>query len=329
MSARVAVNSGASADRIVEVAAAVIQRDDGSFLLASRPPDKPYAGYWEFPGGKLESGESARDALARELAEELGIEAQTVYPWLCRVYAYTHATVRIHFLRVLKWSGDLHPQEGQSISWQRPEAPSVEPMLPANAPILKALLLPAVYAITNAQYAGTTRALEQLDAALTDGLRLVQIREKQMSIAVLKPFAEQVVERTHRAGGLVMVNASEELAIQVGADGVHLTATQLMTARRRPALVWCGASCHDEAELRRAEELEVDFAVLGPVHATASHPGVASLGWKRFEQLLQGRQMPVYALGGLGVEDLERAWSCGAHGAAMIRGAWNTKRSAT
>src|SRR5918994_6473274 len=98
---------------IIEVAAAVLQRPDGSFLLAQRPPGKVYAGYWEFPGGKVEPGEPAAAALARELHEELGIDVECAYPWLTRVFTYPHATVRLNFFRVTRWRGEPHPREDQ------------------------------------------------------------------------------------------------------------------------------------------------------------------------------------------------------------------------
>jgi len=125
--------------KITEVAAAVIERPDGTFLLACRPEGKPYPGYWEFPGGKIEAGEDPRAALGRELKEELGIDVRAATPWITRVYAYTHATVRLHFFRVTAWDGEPQPLEDQGIAWQRPEAPDVTPMLPANAPVLSAL----------------------------------------------------------------------------------------------------------------------------------------------------------------------------------------------
>src|SRR5258706_9289614 len=113
---------------VVEVAAAVIQRPDGSFLLAQRPPGKVYAGYWEFPGGKAEPGETPERALVRELHEELGIDVMRSYPWITRVFAYPHATVRLNFFRVLAWQGEPHPREDQAIVWQRLDAPMAQPM---------------------------------------------------------------------------------------------------------------------------------------------------------------------------------------------------------
>src|SRR5688500_6913835 len=132
---------------IIEVAAAVIQRADGAFLLAQRPTGKVYAGYWEFPGGKIEPGEPAGRALARELHEELGIDIGEAFPWITRVYTYPHGTVRLQFFKILSWRGEPHPREDQAISWQQAGAPMAAPMLPANAPVLAALALPTEYAV--------------------------------------------------------------------------------------------------------------------------------------------------------------------------------------
>jgi 8-oxo-dGTP diphosphatase len=123
-------------------------------------------------------------------------------------------------------------------------------------------------------------------------------------------------------GAKVLVNADAALACEIGADGVHLTAEQLRSAPARPDLPWCGASCHSIEELRRAETLGVDFVVLGPVHATPSHPDAVPLGWEQFREIAAGATVPVYALGGIVPSDLEQAMSCGAHGIAMVRGSW-------
>ncbi|MEK6210481.1 MAG: Nudix family hydrolase [Pseudomonadota bacterium] len=306
----------------MDVAAAVIERDDGSFLLAQRPQGKAYAGYWEFPGGKVEAGEPVAEALRRELHEELGIDLVQGYPWITRVYSYPHATVRLHFHRVLKWQGEPHPHEEQALAWQRCGALSVAPMLPANAPVLKALSLPIVYAITHAWETGVGRALVQLDDALAKGLRLVQIREGKLERPAREAFAAQVAQRVHALGGIVLVNSDERLAGRISADGVHLPAQALMAARQRPQFEWCGASCHDAAELARAAELGVDFAVLGPVLEKPGQPDLPGIGLQRFGDLAGGRPLPVFALGGMRLSDLDSARARGAHGVAMIRGAW-------
>lgn len=299
----------------VEVAAAVIQRADGAFLLARRPAGKAYAGYWEFPGGKIEPGEGAERALARELREELGIEACTSFPWLTREYTYPHASVRLNFFRVTAWKGDPHPKEQQAIAWQRFDAPLAAPMLPANAPVLAALALPHEYAITDAEHYGAAVMLQRMRARLAQGLQLVQVRDR--GLTGREAFVRNAVRLAHRHGARVLVSGGPALG-----DGVHFTAAQLMALTVRPAPGLAAASCHDQAELARAMALQLDFAVLGPVKATASHPAARPLGWEEFARIARGASIPIYAIGGMTRRDLESAWRAGAHGVAMISGAW-------
>jgi 8-oxo-dGTP diphosphatase len=293
---------------VIEVAAAVIQRADGAFLLAQRPAGKVYAGYWEFPGGKIEPGEAADKALARELNEELGIEVARAYPWITRVYTYPHGTVRLQFFRIVAWRNEPHPLEDQAISWQAPGTPMAAPMLPANAPVLAALGLPTEYAVTDARRFG----LAHLEARLRSGLKLVQVREPLLPVEERKRFTQQVIELAHRYGCRVMVKEPFP-----GADGVHFTASQLVQLKSRPVDGLAAASCHRREELERAMALGLDFAVLGPIRDKSP-----ALGWDRFGELARGSSIPVYAIGGLTRADLADAWRAGAHGVAMIRGAW-------
>ena len=306
----------------VEVVAAVIERPDGAFLLAQRPADKVYAGYWEFPGGKVEPGEPLAAALARELHEELGIEVERAYPWIVRNFVYPHAAVRLNFFRVRLWRGEPHGKEGQQLAWQRLSALEVAPLLPANAPVLRALRLPFEYAITHAGEIGEARQLDALDQRLAQGLRLIQVREKSMRAPALERFAQAVIARARPQGAIVLINSDIELAQRLGADGVHLNSVQLFGMGRRPALDWCAASCHNAAELACAVRLGVDFVVLGPVQPTPTHPDARILGWDGFGALVQGLTVPVFALGGMEPGDLETAWCCGAQGIAMVRGSW-------
>jgi 8-oxo-dGTP diphosphatase len=302
----------------VEVVAAVMQRADGAFLLAQRPPGKVYAGYWEFPGGKVEAGEPLQAALARELHEELGIELTRAYPWITRVFTYPHATVRLNFFRVAQWRGDPHPRENQAIAWQRPQGPMAEPMLPANAPVLASLALPTEYAISAAAALGVPAMLAALERRLEDGLKLLQVREPELTYEGRKLFTEQAIGLAHRYACKVLV---KEPGFPQ-ADGLHLTARELMDCRAKPNAALVAASCHTREEIQRAAHLALDFAVLGPVKATASHAGSEGIGWRRFAELARGSSIPIYAIGGLAGQDMEDAWQAGAHGIAMIRGSW-------
>ena len=310
---------------ITEVAAAVLVDRTGRFLLAQRPPGKVYAGYWEFPGGKLEPGEAPFHALRRELEEELGITVRTAYPWITLTYPYPHAFVRLRFFRVTDWAGELHPHEGQAVAWQRVENVGVAPVLPANDPVLRALALPHVYGITHAQL-GTEDLLARLDAAFASGLRLVQLRDKELGADALVAVGRLVARRCRAAGAKLLVNGDPDLARRIGADGLHLSAARLTSLTARPEIDVCAASCHDRAELDRAADLGVDFVVLGPVHPTPTHQGMSTLGWDRFARLVEDYPLPVFALGGIRPDDLAVAWSRGAHGIAMMRGAWQANR---
>jgi 8-oxo-dGTP diphosphatase len=312
-----------SVETPVDVAAAIFTRPDGSFLLAQRPESKVYSGYWEFPGGKVEPGESVTHALAREIQEELGVEVRRAYPWITRVYTYPHATVRLHFHRVVEWHGTPRCKEHQAIAWQTLDSLTVSPLLPANGPVLGALSLPAEYAISNASEVGEASFLESLQRRLAGGLRLVQVRERSMPAATLARLVERVVAAARGYGARVLVNGDADVALATGADGVQLTERQLLGLADRPPLPLVGASCHGSETLRRAEALEANFAVLGPVKATPTHPGVALLGWDRFAAIAAQAAIPVYAIGGLTRTDFDAAWPHGAHGLAMIRGSWD------
>lgn len=307
---------------LVNVAVAVVQRSDGCVLLAERPQGKSSGGFWEFPGGKFEIAENAQQALAREVREEIGIEIDRAYPWMTYEHTYPDKRVRLHFYRILAWHGTPHGREGQRISWEDPQALTVGPLLPANEKVLRALSLPPLYAITQVRKYGVAAFMDQLHAALERGVRLIQVREPEMTAEQLAQFARRVVVAAHAHGARVLVNGDAAIAQRAGADGVHFQARQLLRLMTPPAFEFWAASCHDAAELARAAELHASFAVLSPVLPTASHPGVPGMGWGAFEALTRQYPLPVYALGGMKPELLETAMGHGAHGVALLSGIW-------
>ncbi|MBV8659894.1 MAG: Nudix family hydrolase [Burkholderiales bacterium] len=308
--------------KITHVAAGILIKPDGAFLLGSRPEGKPYAGYWEFPGGKLEAGETPYDALKRELHEEMGVTVTAAYPWMVQTFTYPHATVRLNFFKVTGWEGVPHPHEGQSFAWQAPGALTVEPMLPANTPILRGLALPEVLVLSNVAELGEAGWLQQLEQRLASGLRWLVLREPQLDDPAYANLARQTIARCHAHGARLVVHGRPALAAELGADGVHLTSAQLMATQERPD-GWCGASVHSEEALVRAAALGLDYTVLGSIRATQTHPGGAVIGWDGFSRLVaKGWPFPVYGIGGMTLADLHDAHQAGAQGVAMIRAAW-------
>jgi 8-oxo-dGTP diphosphatase len=320
---------------ITHVAVGVIQRQDGLVLLAERPVGKPWAGYWEFPGGKIEEGETPEYALKRELQEELGIEVKSLYPWLTRTFDYaakydsngqleSHSkTVQLHFFIVTKWDSEPIGLEKQTLVWQSPEKIEVSPMLPANAPIFAALSLPTIYAITNSNELGEDLFFERLKDALGNGLKIIQLREKQYSAESFEIFAGRVIKMAAPFGARIVINSNNKFdRSNLNFAGIHLSSTDLMQLQTKPVGMLCGASCHNEKEMAQAEVLNLDYVILSPVQMTSSHPNAEILGWDRFADMIRNYSLPVYALGGMKLSDLHQARLRGAHGVAMLRNAW-------
>ncbi len=305
--------------KITEVAAAVLLRPDGSFLLGQRSPGTFYPGYWEFPGGKVEAGETPRQALVRELAEELEIVVRRAHPWVVREFEYEHAHVRLHFFRVTAWEGELRDHVHAALEWQRPGETTVAPMLPANAPILKALTLPASCALTRAGQVGAERQLADLEGALGRGLRLVLLHEPALEAAHRAAFLRRAVALCRGSGARVLIDGTAEEVGAVGADGLCLPASALAVTNDRPPFPWVAAACNDPADLARAARLAVDFAVLGPMPATAGAPGP---DWARLAEWLGRCPLPVYAGGPTG-GDRDAALATGAQGIVATGAAWD------
>jgi len=310
------------------VAAGVILRADGHVLLAQRPQGKSWAGWWELPGGKIEAGETDHQALVRELHEELGIRVTHATPWLRTVYAYEENVAHLHFWRVTAWEGEATGQENQALAWVdvRAEALAVAPLLPATVAPLRWMRLPERYRLTSI---GGMRHLpayiQQLDNWLAhSGRALVQLREpawQQRDAQGLYQAFTQVLACCRRHGAYCLVNSVHPQGWWHEADGVHFRAADarawIDSAQARPqGLV--GVSAHHAEELATARALGADFAVLGHVLDTPSHPGQAGMGWQAFACATRDAGLPVYALGGQGEDTLACAQTHGAHGVAGI-----------
>ncbi|HDS0921615.1 MULTISPECIES: Nudix family hydrolase [Stenotrophomonas] len=315
-----------SPKRSIHVVAGVITDARGRILLNRRTENRDMAGLWEFPGGKREEGESSEQALVRELREELGIEAE-VGDWIMDVpQLYPDKHLRLEVRHIRSWKGSPRGREGQAITWVAPDKLSRYSMPPADLPVVAALRHPDRYLITPEPDTDEDAAHQdwyaRLARALEAGVRRVQLRTPTSPARIA--LAEQAVAR-HRSGVQWLLNRDIELARRLGV-GVHLGGEQLLQleARPLPADQLVAASCHDLAQLQAAQRLGCDFAVLGPVQATDSHPGSPPMGWDTFETLRAQVSLPLYALGGLHPDDITQARRHGAQGIAAIRALWPT-----
>ena len=317
------------ADNAVHVVAGVLSDSQGRILLAERAAGTHLAGAWEFPGGKIEPGESAEAALRRELREELGVDIGSVEPLISIPWNYPQKSIVLHAFLVLDFGGEPHGREQQGLRWIAPDEAVAISMPPPDYPIVTALRLPKYYAITAEPDDDAPRFLDNIGRLLAAGIRLIQLRAKRLPADRLRPIAEEAAMRVRSAGGMLLLNGHIALARELGLDGVHLPTTEMMHLGTRPLDVgrWVAASCHDARELAHAAAIGVDFAVLGPVQPTASHPSAATLGWERFSEQCAAAPFPVYALGGLRQDDFARACDAGAQGIAGISAFWPIAQS--
>jgi 8-oxo-dGTP diphosphatase len=290
-------------ETLLHVAAAIIQRPDGRVLLAQRPAGKAYAGYWEFPGGKLEPGETPRAALDRELAEELGLAVREAAPWLVQQFRYPHAHVLLHFFRVFDWSGEPVGHDGQAFVWQTPGNFDVQPLLPANTFVLRALTLPPVYGISLAEDVGETAFLARAEAALDRGLKLVQLREKGWPEERQRALATALIALARPRGAKVLLNGDVELARAWDCDGVHLTSARLAAATSRPDLS-LRASCHTRPISITRVSSDSISRCWGRCCRRLRMRGCRRSVWTGFAAIAARGALPIFALGGLAAADL-------------------------
>lgn len=302
---------------ITEVAVAIFLKPDGTFLLSSRPDGKPYAGYWEFPGGKIEAGESVRDALVRELIEELNVTITRATPWFTFMMHYTHATVRLHCWRVTEWQGEMRGMESQQFSWQSLREMTVTPTLPGCGPIFKALALPMVYTMCGPSGIGAESYPQHWRGSWSKNApKQPSILEfesplispmMQICVQRYEKFAHDLTKLAQEAGARVLIGGDISAAKMMEADGIQLTASQLTTLSARPNFALVGATINTRAELEQAAKINCDFAV---IDFLAEVP----INWAAFADLTQATPLPCYASGTFSENDLPIALENGAHG---------------
>ncbi|MDT4332135.1 Nudix family hydrolase [Methylomonas sp. MS20] len=311
--------------RPLHVAVGVIRGGGGRILIAERAKTAHQGGLWEFPGGKVEAGETVLEALRRELHEEIGIRVADATPLIKIAHDYGDRQVLLDVWDIRRFEGLAHGREGQAIRWVATERLNEFAFPAANRPIIAAARLPRHYAILEA--ATQRQALDRYRLLIDQGIRLIQIRLKSLPTAELAATLEGIASESSGTDTTLMINADLPIS-DAGYAGLHLSSRALRACKARPAgYRWVAASCHDLAELRLAEDLGLDFAVLAPVQPTSSHPGAAALGWERFEALVERAGLPVYALGGLQREDGARAAHAGAQGIAGIGAFLNAAQS--
>ncbi len=309
---------------LIHVVAGAIQDAQGRVLIARRPLEVHQGGLWEFPGGKLEPGETPLQGLVRELEEELGIRVLATRPLIRVPHDYGDRRLVLEVHRVTAYSGEPIGREGQPLSWRHPDDLDPKAFPAADRPIITALRLPSRYLISGDDPAESAVFLARLARSLAGGIRLVQLRAHDLPDADYASLAFAARDLCRREGARLLLNRDPARARGLAGDGLHLTGQHLAGLKERPpAWPLVGASCHGAADLARAADLGLDYALLSPLRPKSPNPGAPHLGWERFAVLVADARLPVYALGGLGIGDLDQAIERGAQGIAAIRGLWS------
>lgn len=309
----------------VHVAVAIVVNSKGEILIARRPEGVHLEGLWEFPGGKLEQGETVFAAIQRELVEETGIQIESGRQLIKIIHEYPEKIVKLDTWLIKEWAGLPEGLEGQEIRWVGLNGLQDFEFPEADQPIISALNLPPVYQISPEPGHDLEAFLGKVETCLEKGTKLFQLWAKKLSPSSLEQLSQSIKQLCEKHQARWLINGDLDDVERFNADGVHLSSERLLSLRANPfnGDFLVGASCHNLEELEHADRIDVDFVVLSPVSETLSHPTIKPLGLKKFEQMIERINVPVYALGGMSHADLESVWEHGGQGVAMIRSGWS------
>jgi 8-oxo-dGTP diphosphatase len=319
---------------VVSVVAGWLENAAGALLLTQRPADKSHPGCFEFPGGKVQSGESDERALQREFMEELGLEIAVheclgSYAKQAQEQAITMRIYRVtapaHALSALGAVG----RERQAIRFVAKGRLQRLPLPPLDRPAVRAHALNRTLVISP-EPLDAKLWLQQLRMTAQAGAKLVLLRAKHTPLSALRGLIAQARDVMAAHGAELLLQDDAPLVKRWRVGGMSLTSRALMRAKRRalPENYWLSASCHNAEELAQAQAIGCDFVTLAPVLATATHPDQAGMGWQQLQALCQQfPELPIYALGGMQAGDLATAQRHGAFGVAGIRGFWRSART--
>lgn len=319
---------------VVKIAIGILKCGD-EVLLAQRKKNQTFADKWEFPGGKIKASETPEQALIREFKEEVGIATLNwlpliTVPWQYEINAGETLSLQLHALLLEVFDKPTESDfgaEGQKLKWQKIADLQAEDFPEANKGIIEAITLPDAMMISGG-FDNAYDALSRLQAALEDGVKLVQFRAKKMDKSEFMPLAKQATQLCHQFGAKILINGKPEWLEELpDADGLQLSSHAIEEVAERPIAQnkLLSVSTHSDVDIAKALELKADIILISPVKETSAHPDMDGLGWASLAEMIESIPVPVYALGGMKLEDIEMAKQQGAQGIAAISGFWPRK----
>lgn len=308
----------------VQVAVGVIKNPQGEILIAKRPEDKHMGGLWEFPGGKIEPGETTEAALVRELREEVNLTPIRFEKLIRIEHQYPDKYVVLDVLLINEFTGQASGMEGQEIQWVKAEDLNNYTFPEANKPIVSAVTLPRQFLITG-QFNSFDEFTSRLTRAIDSGITHIQIRAPWLAGSEYVDLCRAVNSSLNNNNLEMFVNTAPDVFAEIPFSNLHLNSKNLekLDARSQlPPHKLLSAACHSMEELLHAEKLGVDFVFYSPVLRTRSHPELEAKGWQKLTDICQAAKIPVYALGGMTTDHIREAVANGAQGVAAISTFW-------
>ncbi len=304
-------------NNIIEVVVGVIHNDSKEIFISRRKKNQFMSGYWELPGGKVENNEDLSSALKRELFEEIGIKIEKFSLIQTIQQQYPERIIDLSIYVIDKYSGTPVGKEGQDFSWCSIEKFKEYKLLPTMWKIIKRLSLPKSYWITPDNH-NSNSVFEECNQRLSERVKIIQLRSKsQLDKAYIDNF-----NKLCQLNQAKLVLNMPHIDFDEPCDGWHLTSIELMTTSTRefPDDKLFGASAHSLIEAKHAEKISVDYISLSPINETPSHPQTQILGWEKASEIIIQCKVPIYLLGGMDKDSMDKALSIGAQGIAGIRG---------
>ena len=302
---------------MVQVVVGIIRNDSKDVFIAKRKKNQFMPGFWELPGGKVENNEDLSSALKRELFEEIGIKIEKYNLIQTIQQEYPKRIINLSVYVIEKYSGTPVGKEGQDFSWCGIEKFKEYKLLPTMLKIINRLSLPNSYWITPDNH-NSNSVFEECNQRLSEGVKIIQLRSKsQLDKAYIDNF-----NKLCQLNQAKLVLNMPHIDFDEPCDGWHLTSIELMTTSTRefPDDKLFGASAHNLIEAKHAEKISVDYISLSPINETLSHPQTQILGWEKASEIIIQCKVPIYLLGGMDKDSMDKALSIGAQGIAGIRG---------
>ena len=304
-------------NNMIEVVVGIIRNNSEEIFISRRKKNQFMSGYWELPGGKVENNEDLSSALKRELFEEIGIKIEKFNLIQTIPQQYPKRIINLSVYVIEKYSGTPVGKEGQDYSWCSIEKFEEYKLLPTMWKIFKRLSLPNSYWITPDNH-NSNSVIEECNQRLSVGEKIIQLRSKSQ---LNKTYIDKINKLCQLNQAKLVLNMPH-MVFDEPCDGWHLTSNELMASSKRefPDDKLVGASAHNLIEVKHAEKISVDYISLSPINETLTHPKNKILGWEKASEIISQCTVPIYLLGGMNKDSMDKALGIGAKGIAGIRG---------